>query len=385
MKYLFKHIQTAIQILDNYDGTVPLSIYLKQYFSQHKKFGSKDRKQIAAICFGYFRVKAAFPEASKEQVIIYSLFLCNDADESLDPILPEELQGKSKLSLEEKLALLSTKPEDLFLYPQWLSNGINLRDFAMSFLQQPDVFVRVRRNKQNLVEQQLSSAGIPFRKEGEDLLRISTGQSLQDVIELNRDGVIQDKNSAQVLNWLNQYQGKSMPMVWDCCAASGGKSILIYDLLKGKLRLTVTDIRESILKNLQYRLRQAGVPIIRQAVMDLTKPVSSEWDKFDIIVCDAPCSGSGTWGRTPEQMLYFDERKLNAFVEKQRAIIANAVTFLEDGGYFCYITCSVFEKENHAQMNWILQQFGLKLISSQTLTGYNDKADSMFYALFQKS
>ena len=77
---------------------------------------------------------------------------------------------------------------------------------------------------------------------------------------------------------------------------------MIFDLLKGKVKLTVSDIRKNILHNLESRLGFAGINIFKKFTADLT--IHSGLDSgetFDIVICDVPCSGSGTWARTPEQ------------------------------------------------------------------------------------
>ena len=86
---------------------------------------------------------------------------------------------------------------------------------------------------------------------------------------------------------------------------------MLYDKLRASIQLHVSDIRESILKNLSLRFEAAGVKAYKIFVADLTaenKPFANE--VFDIILCDVPCSGSGTWARTPEQLFFFNEKSL---------------------------------------------------------------------------
>ena len=69
----------------------------------------------------------------------------------------------------------------------------------------------------------------------------------------------------------------------------------------------------------------------------------------------------------------------------QKKIVSNVIPQLKDGGYFLYITCSVFKKENEEVADFILQQFpSLQLIKKELLVGYNKKADTMFGVLFKK-
>jgi 16S rRNA (cytosine967-C5)-methyltransferase len=167
---------------------------------------------------------------------------------------------------------------------------------------------------------------------------------------------------------------------WDCCAASGGKTILLHDHFPSA-KLTATDIRENILINLRNRLKRAGIRSYQAFVADLVgKSFLSQ--KFDVIICDAPCSGSGTWGRTPEQLHFFTREKIDHYAGLQKKIALNASRSLKPGGYFLYITCSVFYLENEDVVAYLQQNSGLKLVVQQYHTGYDKKGDTLFTALF---
>jgi len=174
--------------------------------------------------------------------------------------------------------------------------------------------------------------------------------------------------------------------VWDCCAGSGGKSILAYDTFP-KMKLTVTDVRPSIIHNLRKRFQNAGINHYRANVIDITSTVGKapplrNGADFDLIICDAPCTGSGTWSRTPEQLFFFTENKIDDYAVLQRKMVSNVIPFLKAGGYFLYITCSVFRKENEEIVAFIKSKFHLQLVKMELLKGYNKKADTMFAALF---
>ncbi|MBP6370972.1 MAG: methyltransferase domain-containing protein, partial [Ferruginibacter sp.] len=172
--------------------------------------------------------------------------------------------------------------------------------------------------------------------------------------------------------------------VWDCCSGSGGKSLLLYDKLRASIQLHVSDIRESILKNLSLRFEAAGVKAYKIFVADLTaenKPFANE--VFDIILCDVPCSGSGTWARTPEQLFFFNEKKLTEFTQRQQKILSHAISCLDNNGLLFYITCSVFTAENENIVQWALSKYNVSLQQQQYFKGYLQNADNMFVAVFK--
>jgi len=88
--------------------------------------------------------------------------------------------------------------------------------------------------------------------------------------------------------------------------------------------------------------------------------------------------------RTPEQLYFFDERKIETYSVLQKKIVSNAIPQLQPGGTFIYITCSVFKKENEELVAFIKEKFHLQIEQMEVLKGYDKKADSMFVAVFRK-
>lgn len=148
-----------------------------------------------------------------------------------------------------------------------------------------------------------------------------------------------------------------------------------------EIKLTVTDVRKSMLGNLHQRLAEARIPIHRSMAHDITIDSglpSSEL--FDVIICDVPCSGSGTWARTPEQHYSFDPNTLSDLTEKQFRIVQNARQHLSGSGVLAYITCSVFAAENEWVINRIREELKLKVAYQQYLNGIDRQADTLFVA-----
>jgi 16S rRNA (cytosine967-C5)-methyltransferase len=296
--------------------------------------------------------------------------------------LRPEWTGKVNASLGEKLDLLN-KNEVYSIFPLYheVSHEIERELFASSHLIQPDLFLRIRPGKTKGVVQKIKEAGIHFSIDG-DCIRLPNNTKLEGVLALDRDVVVQDKSSQQVLNPLKDFWQREKFAAWDCCAASGGKTILLHDEFP-KAQLVVSDIRESILHNLRSRFRRAGIQQFHSFVADLSSRAFPLSQKFDIIICDAPCSGSGTWGRTPEQLHFFSIEKIDHYTKLQTEIATNASRSLKQDGLFIYITCSVFRRENEQVVQQILQHTEMKLLKQQYIKGYTEKADTLFTALFQ--
>ena len=390
------HINSVIQILQHYRGEEPFTSFLKKFFAANKKYGSKDRKQITHLCYCYFRLGKAVLTMTVEEKILTGLFLCSDSSNEILAALKPEWNEKVSLSFEEKCSMFNIQFSMLNLF-QWsdeLSSDIDNEKFARSFLIQPDLFLRIRPGQKEIGLQKLKSAGIQYQFDGNNCISLLNSTKLEDILELDKEAVIQDYSSQHIGEFLKLIKDDLIPKpfgtpvkVWDCCAASGGKSILAKDIL-GEIDLTVSDIRESILANLKKRFNDAGITKYRSVIADLTASnIRSSILSLQpsVIIADMPCSGSGTWARTPEQLTFFKTSEIERYSSLQKKIISNTISQLMPGGYFLYITCSVFKKENEENVEFIKKEFHLDLIKMELLKGYDKKADTMFAALFKRS
>lgn len=387
MSRFHSYLQSATAIIQLAEKGKPLSFQLKKYFASHPQMGSRDRREVSTLCYNYFRCFHALNDRLLPEAIILSAFICSNEPRAFLAAHAPELNPYATQSYSKKLDLLHLKTEQFFPFKNLLNAEIDANEFIQSLLIQPDSFLRVRPGKFSQVHEALVNAEIQFSVESETCLRIANGQSFDKHISLDKDAVVQDFSSQKVFQWLGNHpeiKSKNRLEVWDCCAASGGKSILISDVLINKPQLTVTDIRKNIIHNLRERLGRARIPLQRAVVADLTvgqSPFPEE--SFDVIIADVPCSGSGTWARTPEQLVWFKTEDVNTYRQKQLAICKTVVPQLKQGGYLIYITCSVFEKENMGVVKE-LESLGLQLLNASVICGYNGKADTMFCAVLKK-
>jgi 16S rRNA (cytosine967-C5)-methyltransferase len=380
--HLYSYLNSAKEIIKLYEGNIPFAAWLKEYFRQHKKFGSRDRKAVSSLCFSYFRIGAAFNDKTIDEKLLIGQFLCNDSSPFIDEYKPEwkELIHQP---VNEKLSLIGH--DNIFSFVEELSNEIDQELLDLSFLIQPDLFLRIRPGNRNKVLDKLDKAGAQYIIEGENTVRLPNSYKAEEILAIDKEVVIQDLNSQQVLLPLiletkKHALGKE---VWDCCAASGGKSILFYDSFPN-ISITASDIRESIIRNLRNRFKNAGISNYQSFVADIAAKDFSLKRKYDIVICDAPCSGSGTWSRTPEQLIFFRKENIDYYADLQKSIAINAAKAVRENGYFLYITCSVFKRENEAVMEYIKEETGMTLCSNQYLKGYTEKADTLFTALFKR-
>jgi 16S rRNA (cytosine967-C5)-methyltransferase len=395
MSRFHSYLNSSASILQLYKGAEPFSIFLKAQFAQHKKFGSRDRKAIAHLCYCYFRLGQALLQVPVEERILAGLFLNEQQPNELLQQLKPDWNELIALPADAKANMLGFSVHDIFPWRDELSNGINADEWSASFLIQPDLFLRLRPGKEELVKQKLRKAPITFNPVSHTCISLNNSVKLDNVIKLDEEAVVQDYNSQRVGEFLdyarNFLAAPSTPLrVYDCCAASGGKSILAYDVLKN-IELTVTDVRESILINLRKRFALAGIKKYDALAIDLTSGMNSQNTStlkpgsFDLVICDAPCTGSGTWGRTPEQLYNFRKERIDHYTNLQESILSNVLPFLKEDGLLLYITCSLFRRENEQMVEFLEKEHKLQLKKLETLIGYDKKADSMFAALLMKT
>ncbi|HNF28708.1 MAG TPA: Fmu (Sun) domain-containing protein [Chitinophagaceae bacterium] len=391
------YLNTAVSLITNYYGNIPLVHYLKNYFAQNKKHGSKDRKAITHLCYCYFRLGKSLNEVTFEEKIKIALYLCHNKINEYGILYNNNWLANWHSSLAQRIDFVQKNYPNfsihsIFVFTDLLSEGICKEEFVLSFFNQPQLFLRVRPNYLQTVLQKLQAAAIAYKLLNNNCIALPNTTKVDAILQVNKDVVIQDYSSQQIAQYyeivlsalnVNNYSTHKPLLVWDCCAASGGKSILLLDTFPN-IKLTVSDIRESILINLAKRFKEAGINNYQSFVTDLSKEQQDiKFNKYQFIVCDVPCSGSGTWGRTPEQIQFFTNEKLNNYTLLQQKITLQAAKHLNKNGFFLYITCSVFTTENEDIVKFLLANTALQLVQMQNIVGYNNNADTMFVALFK--
>jgi 16S rRNA (cytosine967-C5)-methyltransferase len=378
------YVQSAETVIKKYTGETPLAPVLKEYFRTHKQMGSTDRRYVSDLVYGYYRLGHAARDLPIDERLLAAYHLCHRERTPLIDALRPDWATRAAGSPEEKMAAFSWSPTGIFPWTDELSVGIDPLGLAFSHLIQPALYIRVRPGYANTVRNALQAQTIAYEEVGPDTWMLPSQTALQTALAPGKAYVVQDRSSQQVGDLLRQALealGSEAPRVWDCCAASGGKSILLKDILP-TARLTVSDIRTSILHNLDKRFEEAGIHYERAFAADLTRPLEGS-ATFDLVVADVPCSGSGTWSRTPEQLFFFEGPQIGVYAQRQQSILRHALTAVRPGGYLLLVTCSVFAQENESNVA-LLKADGCSLLTQQVFAGYRDRADTLFGALLQR-
>lgn len=186
---------------------------------------------------------------------------------------------------------------------------------------------------------------------------------------------IQDLSTQQTANY---FKAKENETWWDACAGAGGKSLA----LKGEdpdVMLFATDKRPAILGNLEERFRIFNIKKFKTFVVNLEEESPENFPMFDGIIADVPCSGSGTWARNPENLLFFSEKDIERYQDKQISILKHIYPKLKSGKPLVYVTCSVFTAENEDVINKFQQQHpDMEVEIQEYIKGYERGAENIF-------
>ncbi|MCB0736641.1 MAG: hypothetical protein KDC92_03940 [Bacteroidetes bacterium] len=369
-------------IISDFSNQQPFSLYLKSYFKEHKQLGSKDRRQAQEWCIAWWRLGAWITHLSFETRLAVAVSLSNDDSANAKDLCQQQgIEIKSENQLKYLEAKFERSYQEAFsVLINHLSNALNPQSFAYSHLSQPSVYVRILNNKSGVIGE-LELQNIDFEIITEQTLRIIGKAQLTDLKSFtNGSFIIQDLNS--------QKTGEYMPigaegLWWDCCAGAGGKSILFLQQ-NPNAQIFATDNRNSILKNYHERLEQCGFDQHAFMKLDVSQPIKKGLPQFNGVIADVPCSGSGTWRRSPEHLSFFNPAQIAHFQELQRDIVTNTIPFLKENGSLIYITCSVFKEENEEQLAYFESELGLKCESFAVLNGAESLSDTLFCAVLKK-
>ncbi len=385
-------LSRCLDIIRSYSRQEPLSIHLKRYFAKHKQMGSNDRRISRDLVYPFYRLgKACSSEDMEIRIALAAFIFREQADEMNRFLFPRYLKTNppsgpttplQRFGIVQQLfpALART---DLFPFTGHLSAGLNRDDFLNALFERPLVWIRMKKKAKDEVMRDLNASGLsPVSTPLSDLALGFEPESHLTALVSYRKGLfeIQDLSSQLSAAYAEvQHETESW---WDCCAGSGGKSLLMLDH-HPSVTLTVSDIRQSVLDNLSGRFLKSGHRQVEYRVLDLTRSLVAP-QKFDGILLDVPCSGSGTWNRTPEMLTNFDESGIAGYAIRQKKILENIRSCLNPGGKIIYITCSVFREENEEVISFAKDELGFGCSQQAILPGFSYRGDTLFAAKLEK-
>ena len=141
--------------------------------------------------------------------------------------------------------------------------------------------------------------------------------------------------------------------VLDLCAGAGGKTLAMAAIMANRGQIFATDRDRTRLAPIFERLRRAGTRNVQ--IREAGAPLDDLHGRMDVVLVDAPCTGTGVWRRRPDAKWRLSERALGDRIAEQTGLLADAVRFAKPGGRLVYVTCSLLAKENDYRIEAILE------------------------------
>lgn len=360
-------LSAVIEILDEIARSHgPADGVIKAWARPRRYAGSGDRRAIAARIYDTLRARALIAwrmgaDDGRALVLGAVRWLDGATVEEMDAVFTGEGHAPAPLTAEER-ERLSAPPQDEPDWvkagaPEWLAPKLAERlgdDWVaeVAAMTQPraplDLRVNALRGDVDKALNLLKYEEVEPERTPLSALGLRLPAEFATDIQKTRAYAtgwieVQDEGS-QMAAWLADAQAGWT--VVDYCAGGGGKTLALAQSMQNRGRLVASDVNTKRLDAIKERVERAGAAAdIRtlgqdgQGMIDLA-------GKADLVVVDAPCSGSGTWRRRPEAPWRLTPGTLARFPALQLSILSHAADLVRPGGRLVYITCSVFAEEN---------------------------------------
>lgn len=383
-------LQAAIEILDEViaaalgDGA-PADTIVTRYFKQRRYAGSKDRRAVRELVFRAIRRSAEIPASGRQAV----LGLTADDPELLD--LFGQPRGPS--TMEDGEQALEAGYIPAWLQPE-LSSLVTKEEWE-ALLERAPLDLRAnaaRATRDELLPQFEGAVATPLSPWG---LRLPADSRVDNHPAFEAGlAEVQDEGSQLIALACDP---KDRQYILDLCAGAGGKSLALAAAAPNSAILA-TDSNRARLSKLAPRAGRAEARIETR----LLNPPNeldelADWrDGSDVVLIDAPCSGSGTWRRNPEGRWRLTPERLERLLASQERLLGMAAELVKPGGALVYAVCSLLSREGAGQIDrflerrssWIterpLNAVGRSDGAGQLLTPSHDRTDGFFVARLRR-
>jgi 16S rRNA (cytosine967-C5)-methyltransferase len=366
-------LSAAIELIETIDTQrVPAAKALKEWGTAHRYAGSGDRAAISGLIWDVLRRRASsawIMDADTARARLLGMLrlergmdadaiaaLCDGGRFAPPPLTAGERSALASRSLAAAPAPVAGD------YPEWLDGYLApvfgddrvAEATAMASRAPLDLRVNTLKAKRDKVLGSIAHLGAqptPWSSIG---LRIELGADARNPgIHAEEDFIkgaieVQDEGS-QLATLLSA--AKPGEQVIDLCAGAGGKTLALAAMMQGKGRLIATDHDKRQLAPIYQRLSRAGVhnADVRPPKGD-GDPLGDIRASADLVLIDAPCTGTGTWRRNPDAKWRMRPGALEVRLKDQREVLDRAAVLVKPGGRIAYVTCSVLAPENGQQV-----------------------------------
>ena len=391
----------ALSVILKLDG--PADVLMKLFFKSSPHLGVRDRGLIAEGIYyalrHYASLRWAMRPVHPDRAPRLAALVTLARQHGLEALPPNSI-GREEGPLKN---ILAAKIEDAPAHvraelPQWLFDLIEAQydDTAVLYpamLEGAPLDLRVNLLKANREEvlAELEKNGVqafatPYSPDG---IRLPTKPGLTQW-QIYKDGLVdvQDEGSQLIARLVHPHRRE---MICDFCAGAGGKTLAMGALMRSTGRLYAFDVNEKRLNGMLPRMRRAGLSNVHPIAIRNEKDnrVKRLQGKFDRVLIDAPCSGTGTFRRNPDLKWRLSPAEMDRINDIQKNILEEASKLVKAGGRLVYATCSMIRRENQdvveaflaAHPEWHLVP-ALEVLAQQGIT-FDPEAAKRFGDYFQ--
>lgn len=370
-------LQAAAEVLhDIFDRHRPASLALADWGRSHRFAGSRDRSQIGTLVFDALRRRRSFAaqmqDDSPRALVLAAAQGALGLDAAHITIIAEDgphaigaLTADEQRSLRDGLP--TTTADDVRAdIPEWLAPqlveqfGARLVHEGMALAERAPVDLRANTLKGNRLRllkafERYGAQPTPHALDGVRIPPPGVGERSPAVEKDAAHGKgwfeVQDEGSQLAAMLTN---AKPRMQVLDLCAGAGGKTLALAAAMQNTGQLYAYDRDKTQLRPIFDRMRRAGVRNVQVLEAGDEKGVAALGPRFDVVLVDAPCSGSGTWRRKPDSKWRLTDAALADRIAEQQAALHFAAPLVKSGGRLVYVTCSILAAENQNQSQWFL-------------------------------
>jgi 16S rRNA (cytosine967-C5)-methyltransferase len=383
-------LEAAAEILDEIivsarDDGPPADAIVTRYFKHRRYAGSKDRRAVRELVFRAIRRSAERPESGRAAIVGLAL-----EDPELLKLFGEP-RGPAPLKTDEPAAPAG-------LVPDWLTGELSRLvspEEWPALLERAALDLRVnvaKSSRGKLLNEVSGGTPTPISPWG---IRLPPDSRVDDHHAF-REGLfeVQDEGSQLIALACEARDGEA---IVDLCAGAGGKSLALASAAPGA-KILATDSNRSRLSNLAPRATRAGAAI-ETRLLNPPKELEelADWRaKADLVLIDAPCSGSGTWRRNPEGRWRLTPGRLDRLIAVQARLLEIGAELVRPGGRLVYAVCSLLSREGAGQIehfrehhsSWISEDTAIVAGRSEgagrLLTPALDHTDGFFVARLRR-
>jgi 16S rRNA (cytosine967-C5)-methyltransferase len=340
--------EAAIELLDEIiaaarSGGAAADTLIARYFKTRRYAGSGDRRAVRELVYRAVRAWPEPPSSGRAAM----LGLASE-DPGLLALFDGSPHGPASVSGEEK----GLRPRSSAV-PRWLVRrfdpAVTPADLQSLLGRAPlDLRVnRLRAGRDDLLSAYPGAAPTPLSPVG---LRLPEAVPVEESEPWSAGLVeVQDEGSQLLSLACSAAPGET---VLDMCAGAGGKTLALAAEMGNSGRLVASDTDRGRLSRMDLRLRRAGVTIVEPRLLNPGRELEALGDLVDspdLILVDAPCSGTGTWRRNPELRWRLDPQRLVQYVKLQAYLLDLAAELIRPGGRIVYSVCSLLADEGRGQ------------------------------------